>query len=65
MWRWPVRLGCLLLLCASATWADERAGISDAGVTGLANRAMSEFDVPGMAIGIVKADKILFSEGFG
>ena len=65
MWHWLVRLGCLLLLCASVAWADERGGISEAAVTKLANRAMSEFDVPGMAIGIVKADNILLSKGFG
>ncbi len=65
MWHWPLRAGCLLLLCTSVAWADEREGISDAAVTELANRAMSEFDVPGMAIGIVKADNILLSKGFG
>ena len=25
-----MRVGCLLLLCASVAWADEREGISDA-----------------------------------
>ncbi len=65
MRHWPVRLLCLLLLWSTVAWADERVGISDAAVTELASRAMSEFNVPGMAIGIVKADKILFSKGFG
>ncbi len=65
MCHWPLRLVCLILLWSSAAWAGERAGISDAAVTELARRAMSEFNVPGMAIGIVKADKILLSKGFG
>jgi len=65
MWRWPVLVVCLLLHGAPVAWAEEREGISDAAVTELARRAMSEFNVPGMAIGIVEADKILFSKGFG
>jgi CubicO group peptidase (beta-lactamase class C family) len=55
----------LLVLCVSAGWASEREGISDADVTALAERAMSEFDVPGMAIGIVRSDKILLAKGYG
>ena len=65
MCHWPLRLVCLLLFWSSVAWAEERQGISDADVTELASRAMSEFNVPGMAIGIVKADKILLSKGFG
>jgi len=65
MWHWPVGFVCLMLLCASAAFAGEREGISETAVTDLANRAMSEFNVPGMAIGIVKADKILLARGYG
>jgi hypothetical protein len=43
--------------------AQEREGISEADVATLAGRAMSEFNVPGMAIGIIKADKIQLAEG--
>ncbi len=61
--RWPV---CsLLLLCASGPWAAEREGISDEALGKLTGRAMSEFSVPGMAIGIVKANKIVLAKGFG
>lgn len=57
---------CLLLvLWAPAAWVQEQEGISEAAVAELATRAMSEFDVPGMAIGIVKADQVLLAKGFG
>ena len=55
----------LLLLWVSVVGAQESKGISDDEVTALVNRAMSEFNVPGMAIGIVKRDQVLFSKGFG
>lgn len=55
----------LILLWVSTGWALHREGISDAAVTALAERAMSEFDVPGMAIGIVKGNKVLLAKGFG
>lgn len=57
---------CLLLvLWAQVAWVQEQQGISKAAVGELASRAMSEFDVPGMAIGIVKADQILLAKGYG
>lgn len=55
----------VLPLTASALLALDNGGISDAGVAELANRAMKEFNVPGMAIGIVKSDKVIFAKGFG
>lgn len=55
----------VLPLMASPLWALDSGGISNAGVAELANRAMTEFDVPGMAIGIVKSDKVVFAGGFG
>jgi CubicO group peptidase (beta-lactamase class C family) len=55
----------LLLLWGSLAGAQERKGISDAEVSALANRAMSEFNVPGMAIGIVKGEQILLTKGYG
>ncbi len=54
-----------LSLAASPVTALDSGGISDAGVVELANRAMTEFEVPGMAIGIIKSDKVVFSRGFG
>ncbi len=66
VWRWLLLSVCLLLLVAAPTGqAQEREGISEADVATLAGRAMSEFNVPGMAIGIIKADKILLAEGYG
>ena len=65
-WHLFIRSLCfLLVLWVSVAGAQEREGISDAEVTALANRAMSEFDVPGMAIGIVKDEKILLAKGYG
>ncbi len=66
-------LGCCLLvsvfmlstLWVPEGWAKAPNGINNAEVTRLAARAMKEFDVPGMAIGIVKADKVLLNKGFG
>ena len=63
VWLW--RSVCLLLLWIPVAWAQEREGISETALTELTSRAMSEFSVPGMAIGIVKADKILLAKGFG
>lgn len=61
--RWSVSF--VLVLCLSAAGAQARDGISDASVAELAGRAMSEFDVPGMAIGIVKGEQILLAKGYG
>ena len=58
-------VGLFLGLWATAGWAQEPMGISESELTILANRAMLEYQVPGMAVGIVKADKIVLSKGFG
>ena len=55
----------LLLACSSIVGAQEREGISDAALEELTGRAMSDFSVPGMAVGIVKADKVLLAKGYG
>jgi len=62
---WFLLLMCLLLAGVSSGRAQEREGISEVEVATLAGRAMSEFNVPGMAIGIVKGDEILLAEGYG
>ena len=56
---------CALMLWVSAAGAQAREGISAAAVAELAGRAMSAFEVPGMAIGIVKADEVLLAQGYG
>ena len=61
--RWPASV--VLVLGISVAGAQAREGITDAAVAELAARAMSEFDVPGMAIGIIKQDQVLLSKGFG
>lgn len=66
IWRWltwPVSI--VFMLGLTVAGAQAREGISDAEVTALAARAMSEFDVPGMAIGIVKRDQVLLAKGYG
>ncbi len=64
--RWLNGLLCLLLtLWVSAGSAQQREGISETALAELAGHAMSEFNVPGMAIGVVRSDNILISEGFG
>ena len=60
----PGLCALLLVFCVSAA-ADEREGISDADLDQLASRAMQQFQVPGMAIGIVRGDKTVYSKGFG
>ncbi len=61
--RWPASV--VLVLGFSVTGAQAREGITDTAVAELAARAMSEFDVPGMAIGIVKRDQVLLAKGYG
>lgn len=58
-------VGLLLVACSSIVIAQEREGISDTALAELTERAMSEFSVPGMAVGIVKADKVLLANGYG
>ena len=54
-----------LLVFSSIAYAGERQGISDDDIAKLANRAMQQFQVPGMAIGIVRGEKTVYAEGFG
>jgi len=61
--RWPASV--VLVLGLSVAGAQAREGITDTAVAELAARAMSEFDVPGMAIGIVKRDQVLLAKGYG
>jgi CubicO group peptidase (beta-lactamase class C family) len=63
-WSGPVAVLVFFLLSPLAL-AQEPEGITGAAVESLANRAMSEFDVPGMAIGIVKSRQVVFASGFG
>ncbi|MGB7453518.1 MAG: serine hydrolase [Lysobacterales bacterium] len=66
VWPWLVRsLWLLLVFWLSSAGAQEQKGISDADVAELANRAMSEFNVPGMAIGIVKGGQVRLEKGYG
>jgi CubicO group peptidase (beta-lactamase class C family) len=46
-------------------FAQERQGISDEEIAKLASRAMKQFDVPGMGIGIVKGNETIYAQGFG
>ena len=63
---WPGRLICVSLLVFSfATLADDREGISDAAIAELAAHAMQQFQVPGMAIGIVRGNETVYAKGFG
>jgi len=62
------RIGLLtvLLMLGTATAAAQASeGISNEAVADLATRAMTEFSVPGMAIGIVKSGEVLLSKGYG
>ena len=58
-------LSLLLVLWVSAAWAQEQEGISEAAVASLVTHAMAEFDVPGMAVGIIKGEQVLLAKGFG
>ena len=55
----------LLSLWVSMAGAQEREGINETTVAELAATAMSKFNVPGMAIGIVKGDEVLLAKGYG
>lgn len=61
--RWPMCF--LLVLWVPVAAAQGREGINETAVAELARRAMSEFNVPGMAIGIVKGDQVLLAKGYG
>ena len=50
---------------ASATGPVAVPGINEAEIKTLANRAMEEFNIPGMAVGIVRNGEILYAGGHG
>jgi CubicO group peptidase (beta-lactamase class C family) len=64
-----VRLSKLVLLVSTAVlspaWAAPTASMPASAVDETARRAMKAFDVPGMAIGIVKDGHLVYSKGFG
>jgi len=55
----------LLTLAAPSARAAAGAGPSPTEVDQLVARAMREFQVPGMAVGIVKDGKLVFAKGYG
>jgi CubicO group peptidase (beta-lactamase class C family) len=55
----------VFLFSSPLATAFQREGVSEADINILVVRAMSEFEVPGMAIGIVKAGETVFASGFG
>lgn len=62
----PGRFMCFLFaLWVVTAGAQEGKGIGENAVDELARRAMSVFNVPGMAIGIVKGDQVLLAKGYG
>lgn len=66
VWSWFAKSVLLVLaVWLSPAGAQEPKGISEADVAVLAGRAMTEFNVPGMAIGIVKDGKVLSAKGYG
>ena len=63
---WLVRsLWLLLALWLIPAGAQESKGITEAEVAELANRAMTGFNVPGMAIGIVEGGQVRLAKGYG
>ena len=63
---WLVKTVLLLLvLWLPTAGAQEPKGISETDVAALAGRAMSEFNVPGMAIGIIKDGQVQLAKGYG
>ncbi len=64
--RHLAHLVCALLLIYSvSTVADEREGISDSAIAELAGHAMQQFQIPGMAIAIVRGNQTVYARGFG
>lgn len=45
--------------------ASARPGLRPAAIDALANRALSRFGAPGMAVGVVKDGKVIFAKGYG
>jgi CubicO group peptidase (beta-lactamase class C family) len=66
LWPWFVKSVLLLLVFwLPMAGAKESKGISEADVAVLAGRAMSGFNVPGMAIGIIKDGQVRLAKGYG
>lgn len=57
--------GLALLVFAIPGYTSEARGLSRESIEALAERAMTEFQVPGMAIGVVRSGEVLFEKGFG
>lgn len=57
-------LFCLLLLPLAAT-AEAPAGLDDQAIDTLVREAMTTFDVPGMAVGLVKDGEVRYAKGHG
>lgn len=55
----------LLLLLACPVFAGNGDGISDKEIADIAQRAMAQFDAPGMSIGIVRGGQTLYARGHG
>jgi CubicO group peptidase (beta-lactamase class C family) len=58
-------VGLLAAVFSLPLFAQERDGISDEEIAKVALRAMKQFDVPGMGIGIVKGNETIYAQGFG
>lgn len=63
--RRSLAVALLISLFSLGAGAGERTGLGDEAVADLAERAMAAFDVPGMAIGIVRGNDTVFAQGFG
>jgi len=55
-------IGFAVLLCAGSLWAQMA---PPADLDAYVGRAMKAFDVPGMAVAIVKDGKVLVAKGYG
>src|SRR3569833_3315568 len=58
---------CLAAICASTLLAIQAraAGHPPLDIDRLATRAMHEFSVPGLAVGVVKNGRLVFAKGYG
>ncbi len=62
------RLTLLLLAAASVAFsgaARAQSGLTPGEIDALAQRAMTAFDVPGMAIGVVENGEVVYAKGHG
>ena len=60
-----LQLAFIWLLLALPVAASEPEGLDDDAIAALAQRAMTEFQVPGMAIAIVKGGQTIYARGHG